>query len=790
MITGRCIENAPSRSRFRPRRLLIAALLASSALFAEQPFTSVDAIINEAVQTGLIPGAVLVIGHKGEVIYRKAYGSRSLIPKREPMTVDTIFDAASLTKVIATTPSVMKLFEEGKIRLDDPVTKYLPEFQGGKSDITVRLLMTHFSGMPPDLILTPRWSGYQTGIERALTTKPVAPPGARFIYSDINFVLMGEIVRRLSGETLAQFAREQIFARLGMNDTEFLPPASVRPRIAPTEIDEDTGQPFRGIVHDPTSRYMGGVAGHAGVFTTADDLAKYAEMMLGMGQREGVRIFEPMTVQKFTEPATPADQPILRAIGWDMDSPFSSNRGELYPIGSYGHTGFTGTSMWLDQTTSSFVILLTNVVHPKRGKSLSSLRSRLATAVAASFGVNPPGSVSLTGYNETITGAGVHRVVNRDVKTMTGLDVLEEDGFRELKGRRIGLITNQTGLDRDGRRNLDVMLRAGVNIVTLFSPEHGINGIEDSNVASGKDRQTGLPVVSLYQPNQRRLTAEQMQNLDAIVYDIQDVGARFYTYSCTMLYALEEAGKARKPFFVLDRPNPITGTHIEGPLMDKDLESFVGCYDIPLRHGMTFGELATMANNEQHWGTELHVVKMRNWERGDWFDATTLTWVNPSPNMRSLNAALLYPGIAMLEANTNYSVGRGTDAPFEEIGADWIQGQTLAQYLNSRFIPGVRVYPAKFRPAASNFEGQEIEGIRFVITNREAFDSTRLGIEIAAGLEKLFPGKIDIEKCRWLIGSREITKKLESGADPSAIWTEAQEEAAQFAGRRKPYLLY
>ncbi len=777
------------------KALISALLLAGSIAFAQQEalqtqYPQVDAIINAAVQSGLIPGAVLIIGHNGEVVYRNAYGSRSLIPRREPMTVDTIFDAASLTKVVATTPSVMKLFEQGKLRLDDPVTKYLPEFQGGKSDITIRLLMTHFSGMPPDLVLVPRWSGYQTGIQRALVTTPIVPPGVRFIYSDINFILMGEIVRRLSGETLAQFAHEQIFAPLGMNETEFLPSPLLRARIAPTEIDEDTGQPFRGVVHDPTSRYMGGIAGHAGVFTTADDLARYAEMMLGMGQREGVRIFDPMTVKKFTEPASPADQPILRALGWDMDSSFSSNRGELYPIGSFGHTGFTGTSMWMDQTTNSFVILLTNVVHPKRGKSLSSLRSRVATAVAASFGMDVPQTVALTGYNETITGAGVHRVVNRDVKTMTGLDALEQDGFAELKGKRIGLITNQTGLDREGRRNVDVMLAAGVQVTTLFSPEHGIAGVEDSAVGNGKDVQTGLPVISLYLPNQRRLTDAQVQDLDAIVYDIQDVGARFYTYSCTMLYALEEAGKARKPFFLLDRPNPITGTHVEGPAMQADLESFVGCYDMPLRHGMTFGELATMANAEQHWGADLHVIEMTNWERGDWLDATTLTWVNPSPNMRSLNAALLYPGLAMLEANTNYSVGRGTDAPFEQIGADWIQGQALTQYLNSRFIPGVRVYATRFRPTSSHFEGKDIEGVRFVITNREAFDSVRLGIEVAAALQKLYPGKLDFDKCRYLIGNHQTIEELKSGTDPSTIWMQTQQQAGEFVERSKKYLLY
>ncbi len=777
------------------KSIFVGLLLASFVAAAHQnvspvAYPQVDTVIDEAVQSGLIPGAVLIIGHNGQVIYRQAYGSRSLVPRREPMTIDTIFDVASLTKVVATTPSVMKLFEQGKLRIDDPVTKYLPEFQGGKSAITIRLLMTHFSGLPPDLALTPRWSGYETGIERALTIAPVAPPGARFIYSDINFLLMGEIVRRVSGESLPEFAHQHIFAPLGMNDAEFQPPASLRDRIAPTQIDPDTGQPFRGVVHDPTSRFMGGVAGNAGLFATADDLAKYAEMMLGMGQRQGIRVFEPMTVKKFTEPASPADQPILRALGWDMDSPYSSNRGELYPIGSYGHTGYTGTEMWLDRTTNSFVILLTNVVHPYGIKSLSSLRSRIATAVAASFGIDVPQTVSLTSYNETITGAGVHRVINRDVATATGLDVLEQTGFRELKGKRIGLITNQTGLDRSGRRNVDVMLDAGVRIVTLFSPEHGIAGVEDSNLSDTKDTRSGLPVISLYRPNQRRLTAAQMQRLDAVVFDIQDVGTRFYTYSCTMLYALEEAGKARKTFFVLDRPDPITGVHVEGPLLESDLESFVGCYDIPLRHGMTFGELATMANAERHWGADLHVIKMQNWQRGDWFDSTTLSWVNPSPNMRSLNAALLYPGIGMLEYNTNYSVGRGTDAPFEQIGAEWMDGPTLARYLNSRFIPGVRVYPTTFRPVSSNLQGKDIGGIRFVITDREAFDSTRLGIEVAAALVKLFPGKIDFEKCRDLIGDHSAVADLMSGKDATTIWSKAQEQAIQFAARRKPYLLY
>lgn len=757
---------------------------------------AVDAVINEAVETGLIPGAVVLIGHHGKAVYHKAYGLRELVPKREPMTEDTIFDAASLTKVIATTPCLMKLFEQGKLRLDDPVTKYLPEFQGGKSDITVRNLMTHFSGLAPDLILRPKWSGYDTGIEKALIDKPTAPPGARFVYSDINFVLLGEIVRRLSGETLAKFAHEEIYAPLAMNDTLFQPPAALKPRIAPTEIDEDTGQPLRGVVHDETSRFMGGIAGHAGLFTTAADLSHFAQMMLGLGAwvdpatgRE-VRVFSPLTVRKFTEAGSPADQGVIRALGWDIDSPFSSNRGELFPIGSYGHTGFTGTSLWMDPSTQTYVIVLTNVVHPKRGKSLSSFRSRLATIVAASFGVDVPG-VSLTGYNETMTTAGIHRVVARNAETLTGLDVMESEQFATLRGKRIGLITNHTGLDRSGRRNVDAMLAAGLEVTTLYSPEHGLGGQEDSDVSNGRDTKTGLPVVSLYLPDQRRLTADKRKDIDILMFDMQDVGARFYTYSCTLLYALEEAAKSRTPFYVLDRPNPITGTRIEGPLLDQALRSFVGCYDMPIRHGLTLGELATMANAERHWNADLHVVKMRNWQRGDWFDSTGLTWVDPSPNMRSLNAGLLYPGVAMLEALKNYSVGRGTDAPFEEIGADWIKGDQLAAYLNARYIPGVRVYSTRFRPTSSYFAGRDVEGVRFVVTDRESFDSVQFGLEIAGALESLFPGHIDWAACRFLIGSQRVTDDLKNGVDPKVIAIRLQQEdLAQFAARRKAYLLY
>jgi len=773
----------------RAKTLTCLSLLALS-LPAQPEFPSqrLDALIEQAIAEDQIPGAVLLVGRPGRILHFKAYGRRALEPEPEAMTPDTIFDAASLTKVVATTPAVMRLFEQGKLRLNDRVTQYLPEFQGGSSDITLRHLLTHFSGLRPDLDLRPPWSGHDTGIRLALIDEPVAPPGVRFLYSDINFILLGAIVERLSGRGLDEFVSEQVWRPLGMKDTLFRPPAELAGRIAPTEIVE--GRLLRGVVHDPTCRYMGGVAGHAGMFTTAADLARFAEMMLGQGEREGVRVFSPAVVEKFTTPQSPPDQPILRGLGWDMDSPYSGNRGELFPLGSYGHTGFTGTSLWIDPVSRTYVILLANSVHPYLRPAITSLRGRVATAVAAALEIRAPG-VALTGYNETLAGAGGRRVVARNAQVLTGLDVLAREGFAPLAGKRVGLITNHTGLDREGRRNVDRMLEAGIRVTALFSPEHGLSGREDHNrIGHGKDPATGIPVWSLYEGPNRRPTAEMLRDVDVLVFDIQDIGARFYTYVTTMAYAMEEAARRGIPFVVLDRPNPITGTHVEGPLLDRDLLSFVGYFPLPLRHGMTVGELARLFNGENKIGADLRVVAMEGWQRGDWFDATGLSWIDPSPNMRSLNAALLYPGLAMLEASPNYSVGRGADAPFEQIGADWIRGPELAAYLNRRFIPGVRVYPTRFRPASSNFAGRLIEGIRFLITDREALDSSRLGLELAAALVKLYPGKLDLQANLRLIGSRETLAALAAGEDPRAIMSRWEEELARFLKLRQAYLLY
>jgi uncharacterized protein YbbC (DUF1343 family)/CubicO group peptidase (beta-lactamase class C family) len=772
-------------------KLILCAIAVATAAFAQEFAGSalLDQAVEDAVHQNQIPGAVLIVGHDGRIVHRKAYGNRALVPKAEAMTVDTIFDCASLTKVIATTSSLMKLFEQGKFRLNDRLTQYIPEFEGGRSEITIRNLMTHFSGFRPDLTLNPPWSGYATGIHLAEIDKPTGPPGARFVYSDINFILLGELVRKLSGQPLDVYARENIFHPIGMQESMFNPPHALEPRIAPTERNGRLGPPLRGVVHDTTARYMGGVAGHAGLFSTADDLARFADMMLHHGEVDGVRLFSPLTIEKFTTPEAPPDQSILRGLGWDIDSQYSSNRGELFPLGSYGHTGFTGTSVWIDPMTNSYVILLANSVHPNRRAPISELRSRVATIAAAALGVSAPG-VSLAGYNETLSGAGVRREVVRTADVKTGLDVLVANGFAPLRGKRVGLITNHTGLDRSGKRNVDLMKAAGVSVVALFSPEHGFAGTEDrEGLADSVDTATGIRILSLYGKTQRP-TPEMLRGVTALVFDIQDIGARFYTYPATMGYAMESAAKAKIPFFVLDRPNPITGVHVEGPILDPDKLSFVGHFPMPLRHGMTMGEMAKMFNGENHIGVELYVVEMKDWQRGDWLDSTGVPWVNPSPNMRSLNAALLYPGIGMIEYARNYSVGRGTDAPFEQVGAEFINAPEFAAYLNRRMIPGVRVYPTSFTPIESNLKGKLVHGVRFVITGREAFDAVRLGLEVCAALQKLYPGRIDFPANKKLIGSDEVIRALQAADDPRQIQQQFQDKLDQFLKVREKYLIY
>jgi uncharacterized protein YbbC (DUF1343 family)/CubicO group peptidase (beta-lactamase class C family) len=793
----------------RLQTLIIIAVLFSPSLYCalaqsrshnprERPsdFAPIDAIMNRAIAEGDIPGGVVLIGHNGSVVYRKAFGWRSLEPTRERMTADTIFDLASLTKCIATTSSMMQLFEDGRVRLNDPVSKYLKAFaQNGKQDITIRELMTHYSGLPPDLDLSQPWEGRATAFRMAMEVKPQYPPGSRFVYSDINFETLGFLVEQVTGESLNDYALQHIFTPLGMKETRFLPPKDWIPRIAPTQYDEH-GVMLRGVVHDPTARRMGGVAGHAGLFSTADDLAKFAQALLS-----GTSVISRLAMEKMSTPQTPANASSVRGLGWDIDSPFSTNRGDLLPVGSFGHTGFTGTSLWIDPVTDTYIIILTNRVHPNGHGSAVSLRNEIATAVAASLDLTITEKdrlrlARITGYNESMMAA--RRIVARNGDVKNGIDVLEDHAFGELHPdpahpRRIGLVANQTSLDRQGRRTADLLAHVpGLQLAAIFSPEHGFEGkLDTTEIGNSRDAATGAPVYSVYGATdaQRRPPASVLAGLDAVVYDIQDVGVRFYTYETTLGYFLEAAAKSGKEIFVLDRPDPIGGGYVQGPVADAGRESFVSYWQTPVRHGMTMGELARLFNGERNIGAKLTIVPMDGWMRGDWFDSTGEVWTNPSPNMRNLDEAVLYPGIGMIEAS-NISVGRGTDTPFELVGAPWIDPMPFAVYLNAREIDGVRFVPVRFAPASSVYANQSCGGVQLILTDRETLDAPELGAEIASALLKLYPNQYKISAIDTLMVSRSSLDAIAAGEDPRRVAEDWQDADAKFEALRARYLLY
>ena len=747
-----------------------------------------------------MPGAVVLIGHDGKIAYRKAFGDRTVLPRREKMTTDTIFDLASLTKVVATAPSVVQLLEQGRFRLNDPVAKYLPEFaQNGKDQITIRELLTHYSGLPPDIPQRPSWSGYTTGIEKAFAIVPTHPPGSHFEYSDINYVVLAELVRKLSGQRIDQYALQHVWRPLGMNHTRYLPPASWVPKIAPTEHD-DTGRYERGVVNDPTAESMGGVTGDAGVFSNADDLAKYAQTMLNGGRGDnGTRVLTDLSVAKMTTPQSPFNLPDVRGLGWDLDTPFSSNRGGFLPIGSYGHSGFTGTSLWIDPSSNTYIIILSNAIHPKQRpplKSILAMRSEVATTTAAILSLDDPsewgrvegGLERITGYNDA--SAGAHRTLYRNGEVLTGLDVLSGRHFDLLQGKEVGLVTNPTGLDRDGHRNIDDMRAAGINVSAAFSPEHGWSGNLDANVSDTRDAATGVPVYSAYESSDpaQSLPAAGLDKINVLVYDIQDVGVRFYTFETTLAYTLQTAKRRGIPVIVLDRPNPIDGIHVEGPPLAPEEKSFVGYFPgMPVRNGMTVGELARLFNQSIH--ADLLVVPMRGWSRGDFYDETGLLWVNPSPNMRNLDEAVLYPGVGMIEA-TNISVGRGTDTPFELVGAPWIHASEFAAALNARRLPGVRFMPIAFTPDASPYAHQRCEGVSLIVTNRELLDSPELGIELASALARMYPDNWESARMHSLAGSEALVDAIRGGEDPRRIEADWQQSLKTFEALRDSALLY
>jgi uncharacterized protein YbbC (DUF1343 family)/CubicO group peptidase (beta-lactamase class C family) len=793
--------------RIRFSYVVALILVFSSISFSQEApeLRGIDSIIESSIQANQIPGAVVLVGHNGKIVYKKAYGNKSLEPVRQQMTEDTIFDMASLTKCMATATAVMQLEEQGKIRLNDTVAKYIPEFgKNGKEQITIRQLVTHFSGLREDLDLKVSWQSKATAYQMAHDETPVAQAGSEFRYSDINYIMLGELVERISGMSLDEYAQKNIFKPLDMEHTRYLPPVDWMEKIAPTEFDE-TNHMLWGTVHDPTARRMGGVAGHAGVFSTAGDVSKFAQAML-----DAKFVISAASIQKMITPQQPPNSVEMRGVGWDIDTPFSSNRGEMLPIGSFGHTGFTGTSLWIDPTTNSYIILLTNAVHPRLrpGSPAVALRTKVATFVAANLRLSPSETErfrlqSITGYNEAMSGA--RRLAARNGLVTLGVDQLQDQWTRLTEGTdaphlgcrntpcRVGLVTNQTGLDSSGQRTIDLLARnQQVKLVAIFSPEHGVTGALDTTaIGNSVDAATQIPVYSVYgdSTDKRHPPLDVLRTLDAVIYDIQDVGVRYYTYESTLGYFLESCGKTGVPLIVLDRPNPVTGSFVQGPVADVGRSSFVAYWQTPLRHGMTVGELAKMFNAEQKLNATLIVVTMKGWQRGDWLDSTGMTWTNPSPNMRSLNEATLYTGVAIIEG-TNVSVGRGTDTPFEVLGAPWIDERQLAAYLNGRKLAGVRFVPTRFTPTSSNYANQVCHGVNILVTDRNQLDGPELGLELASALLKLYPQQYKVDRLDFLMVHAASFEALKRGDDPRGIADTWRDGVAEFMKMRAKYLLY
>lgn len=884
-------------------------------------FTAADTLINDAISKHKLPGAVLLVGHDGQIIYHHAYGNRKIAGEAgidgmpspaEPMTEDTIFDMASLTKCLATATAIMQLYEQGKLRFDDPIQTYLPEFNPSqdveRAKVTVRMLLTHYSGEPADVSLKDSWGlvapDRSEGFHRALMTPLQSAPAATFRYSDINFILLGMLVEKLSGQTEDVYTLEHIFRPLGMTSTRYRPISGCNPyqptvssplpprdlparcpeliaapqplqRIAPTAHDDEgsasTNPTFdrllTGFVHDPTTRRMGGVAGHAGVFSTARDVALYAQALLDkLLYDKGPFPLQQSTLQIMTrmqQPGANAQQLIaagiaqqaalanrdfnsdpnqdlllapaypaikgqsLRAFGWDIDTAFSKPRGVVFPIGSFGHTGFTGTTLWIDPQSNTYYVLLSNAIHPRGNPPISNLRGEVATAISA--------ALQLYGFCADVLAACHTETAAKT--TLTGLDALEWSHFAELatiaaqhnNQLRLGLLTNQSGIDSQHRRTIDVLSTflpeaiPSAHLVTLFSPEHGIAGRFDSTrIGAETDAATGLHVTSLYgaKDSDKRPSHEQLKDLDAVVIDLQDAGVHFWTYETILGYFLEASAQEQRAFnhkldiVVLDRPNPIGGTAVQGPIVDEKLESYTGYMPLPARHGMTFGELACYINRykldtatSNPLNAPLTVVRMQHWKRDEYFDQTGLTWTNPSPNLRSVEAAVAYPALGLIEG-TNLSVGRGTETPFSFFGAGapakdektgmqvpaWFKASDVTAILMARRIPGVRFEATKIDISEDQnhypYHGQRIEAVRTIITDRASLDAPELGIEILSALHKLYPTQFRLDRATPLVANQATVDAIARGEDPRDIAQLWEQPINRFKAAREAILLY
>ena len=757
---------------------------------SEQRLTAIKDIAEQEIAAGHLPGVVVLVGQKDNIVYRHAFGQRSLASpavqsKPETMTEDTIFDLASLTKVVVTTTAVMQLLEKHTLALDTPAAHYWPAFGShGKEAITIRHLLTHSSGLPAGLDTTNLNKGgaQRTDLarKRLSLVKPNQAPGLDVLYSDLNMAVLGELVTRATGQALNLYAEQNIFQPLKMIDSGYLPSRKLRHRIAPTSMPA-------GNVHDPLARALDGVAGNAGAFSTADDLAIFARTLL----HGGAPILATASVQAMLSPQSPPGQSPAgapRGFGWRLDPVLASNRAALPPLGAASHFGYTGTALWLDPVRKVYVIVLSNRLHPNDGGDAGPLRAKIIAAVSEALGPIPAQTISSV-RPELAERVAPYLINPSNEQVKTGIDVLAAKAFAPLRGKRLGLLSHRSSVDANGRRTIDVLHRAtGVKLVSLFSPEHGLSSDHEGKIKDEKDLLTGLPITSLY-GDSRRPTAAMLAGIDALVVDLQDVGVRFYTYASSVAYLMEAAAPLHIPVFILDRPNPIGADVVQGPLLDSQRRSFTGYWPLPVRHGMTIGELARLFAGEASIPVSLTVIPMQNYSRSLYYDSSGLPWIPPSPNLVSLASATLYPGLGMIEG-APISVGRGTNTPFEIVGAPWINKQQLCDELNKVGLIGLSFQPTEFTPSASPYTGKNCQGVSLIIKNRNHLNSPALGIALAATLYRLYPVHFSLEHTLGGIGSITALDNIRAGLSIPDIIRQWDKSLQDFAAIREKYLLY
>ena len=770
-----------------------------------------DSIVTQGLAEGAAPGAALAIGRHGRLVHMRGYGRIAADADAPAVTDSTLYDLASLTKVVATTTAAMILEERGLLHIDRPVSTYLPELSApDKAAITVRQLLAHNGGFRSGAPLWREFRGIGAFLN-AMNERPLAyAPGDSTIYSDWDLIMVGAIVERVSGKPLDLFLAENVWHPLGMRETGFNPLASgplpldggcafpfradhpLLPRIALTEMDTVyRHRLIHGIVHDENACALGGVAGHAGLFSSARDLAVFAQMMLNGGDYNGVRILKPTTIARWTARQGPRSS---RALGWDTPGAGSS-AGRYFSPRSFGHTGFTGTSIWMDPERGAFVVVLTNRVHPtRRNMRHEPLRRDIADAVQRAI-LDAP----LREWNPPLpprTSSAVR----------VGADRLFTEFTHLVNFKRVAVVANHSARLADGTHLVDALhALPNVKLQALFGMEYNIRSNDYSvtrDAESTIDPQTGVAKYSLY-GQQHKPTADMLRDVETIVFDIQEVGARFYEHINILGFVMEAAAEQGIDVVVLDRPNPITGLKQDGFVTDQEFLYRFGSYaHVPVIHGLTVAELAQFYNGEKALRggvtARLHVVPMQGWRRSMWFDETGLAWRKPSPNLLTLSSLLVYTGTCLFEA-LNVSEGRGTDQPFEYIGAPWLDHTRAVAMLNELRLAGVVFDTVQFTPEQKSYHGrppemtgEQVRGIAVRVTDRNAFEPYKAGVALVWAVYALHPDKVQWNDAvlERLAATRRLKAMILAGRTPPEIFASWRSELSDFAARSGPYRIY